>query len=170
MNYPVRKLLRLRNHDYSSESIYYVTICAEGRQYLFGYKQYDEIIYSPIGLVVRESWERIASIYEGILLDEFIVMPNHIHGIIVYENSEKDEKIKPLDRVIRNFKSFTTHEYYKDISRPTPNLWERGYYERIIRYNELDSIRDYIRNNIPNWENDRFFTLEMNYRASLHSE
>jgi REP element-mobilizing transposase RayT len=162
-----RKNIRLGSHDYSSEDCYYITICTEGRQYLFGHKEGDEITLTPIGKIVQDSWQKISQLYPYIAVDEFCVMPTHLHGILIYNKVENSEDVKPLESVIRNFKSFTTHEYYKDKRRLTPNLWRRGYYEHIVRWNELDIIREYILNNTVNWENSRFYELQQQYLQSL---
>lgn len=163
-----RKNIRIADHDYSSEDCYYITICTEGRQYLFGHKEGDDIALTPIGKIVQESWQKIGQMNKYITVDEFYIMPTHLHGILIYSKAESSETIKPLGTVIRNFKSFTTHEYYKDKLRITPNLWRRGYYEHIVRWKELDIIREYIMHNTINWENSRFYELQQQYLQSLN--
>lgn len=157
-----RKTNRLPGRNYASEGFYFITICTEGRVYLLGSKEDDAICLSKTGKQVFQSWQKIGSMYQGIVLDVFAVMPNHIHGIIVCCPSDTDSST-PLSKIIRDFKSFTTHEYYKDKSRLTGNLWQRGYYERVVRYKELDGIREYIVKNPADWENDEFFEREKAY-------
>ena len=144
--------------------MYFITICAEGRVNLFGSKEAECIRLSEIGRLVEDCWVKITEMNDFVSMDSYVVMPNHIHGILVY--NKKDDSA-PLGHVIRNFKSYTTHEYYKDKFRLTGNLWQRGYYEHVIRHGELDRIRGYIRTNPANWEHDRFYEMERMYLQSL---
>ena len=164
MDYRRRKNMRLSAHEYASEGMYYVTICTEGRVCTLGRKEGRNIRLSDIGKTALESWQKLAELHGYLSLDSFVLMPNHIHGIIIYHACDD---AKTLGQIIRDFKSFTTHEYYKDKFRITGNLWQRGYYDRIIRCGELDDIRAYINTNPENWEHDPFFVLETEYLHSL---
>jgi len=163
----VRKPIRIDRHDYTSEGIYFITICTEGRQYLLAEKIEDQIRFTPIGKLAKESWEKIALPYEGISLSDFVIMPNHIHGIIIFNQAQTEGKIASLFDIIRNYKSYTTHEYYKDKVRSTGNLWQRGYFERVVRYAEMDKVREYIFKNPADWEYDEFYKVESLYKQSM---
>jgi putative transposase len=161
-----RKKTRLNNHDYSGEDSYFITVCTTGRQCLLGYLE-GEIFYpSEIGKVASQALTRIGEAYENVVMDSFVVMPNHVHCIIVFRQQDEEQRI-PLDRIMRNFKSFTTNRYFLDSHRLTPNLWQRGYYEHVIRHDEVNQIRRYIDTNLLEWVNDRFYTLENEYLKSI---
>jgi putative transposase len=82
-----RKQLRLTDWDYSSEGVYFVTICCLGRQSYFGSISNNEIILSEIGLIASQFWSEITDHFPHVKLDEFIVMPNHIHGLLILDYS-----------------------------------------------------------------------------------
>ena len=77
-----RRSIRLPGYDYSQPGAYFVTICTRGRECVLGEVRSGEMVYSPVGLVVVEEWTRSASIRREIALDTFVVMPNHLHGIV----------------------------------------------------------------------------------------
>jgi REP element-mobilizing transposase RayT len=107
---------------------------------------------SPAGLMIRQTWIEIPSFYEGVSIDEFIVMPDHFHGIVVIQDQISTCQYSLCD-VVQRFKSLTTHRYIEGVHhqhwQPFPGrLWHRNYYERIIRDTRaLDAIRKYIRDN-----------------------
>lgn len=157
-----RRSIRLNEYDYSSPGAYFVTICTYNRKCVFGEVRDERVILSAVGNKAKAFFGRIPEHFENITLDEFVVMPNHLHGIIVIQvgvqNFEPLQRHnvfqhivpKSLGSVIRTYKSVVTrwcringHRYFK---------WQRNYFEHIIRdENDLNKIRDYIRNNPLEW-------------------
>jgi len=109
------------------------------------------------GLMVADQWQGIVERFPGVELDEYVIMPNHLHGIVMLSSGIS------LSRVIRAFKSITTHEYISGVKqngwREFPGrLWQRNYWNRVIRSEcELALIREYIRNNPLKWELDKLY-------------
>jgi putative transposase len=154
----------MRGYDYKSDGIYYVTICTEDRQMLFGDVKNRVMILSAVGEMIQKAWEHIPKYDLRISLDEFIVMPDHVHGIIVLEsglspNCGQGQCPAPtvsLSSIVGRFKSWTTNAYTAGVKQHNwpslrRRLWQRNYYERIIRSEkELHNVREYIRNNPKN--------------------
>jgi REP element-mobilizing transposase RayT len=168
----LRRSIRLKDFDYSQPGGYVVTICAHGGRCLFGEIADGEMQLSAAGSMVRSAWECLPNRFAFIRLDEFVVMPNHLHGIIVLtgESSRSDElaegehKVRPygtlagtVSRIVQAFKSMTTHEYAIGVNhgRWAPfsgRLWQRSYYEHIIRNeDDLQRVRRYINENPVRW-------------------
>jgi putative transposase len=171
-----RKSMRLINYDYSQAGAYFVSLCTQNRICIFGEINKGQMILNDIGKMIQFQWERLPSRSPSIEMDEFIVMPNHLHGIIflndpgaVEEDShsgimnasdEGSEKCS-LGIVIGTFKSITTNEYIDRVNKKSwapfdKRLWQRDFYDHIIRNSkELDAIRKYIALNPLRWELDR---------------
>ena len=148
--------IRLADFDYSSAGFYFVTICVQGRECLLGEIADGEVVLNEAGRMVEDTWLELSVQYPGIALDEHVVMPNHFHGIIVLQSPA----VLSLPDVVHRFKSLTTTRYRYGVNNdnwpPFPGkLWQRNYYERIIRNeNELHQIRQYIHDNPAQWESD----------------
>jgi len=160
-----RRSIRLRGYDYSSTGQYFVTICANGHLPLFDSDNARSIINS--------AWHALPIRFPHTHLDEFVIMPNHVHGIIVIDR-RGELHVRPdrsavgqsgtppnsLSRIIQAFKSITTQQYTHAVKEALVEpfdrrLWQRNYYERIIRNeDELDRVQKYIRDNTLNWESD----------------
>jgi REP element-mobilizing transposase RayT len=176
-----RHSLRLQEYDYTREGAYFVTVCLKDRTCLFGDILDGKMILNDAGLTVEKCWNDIPAHFPHIELDEFVVMPNHVHGIIVincrgesrirpgdcHEPNSGDHKDRPygttagsVGRIIQAFKSRITHEYVMGVrqQRWTPfngKLWQRNYYEHIIRDDaSLNLIRQYIMENPLRWAED----------------
>lgn len=195
-----RKSIRLPGYDYSFPGAYFITITTFQRQNLFGLVNQGSMVLNLAGEIVRREWKRSAEIRKEIFLDEFVVMPNHIHAIVwILESdvdrglqSERQEEVLILDfnlpknrlieklpisptayvemtdtsiatgprkksvgALIAGFKSACTVRVNQLDQRTGRKLWQRNYYERIIRdQNELDNIRQYILENPINWDAD----------------
>ncbi len=146
-----RKIIRLQKYDYSQPGYYFVTICVHDRVCCFGNIVGGEMVLNDYGKIVKESWLDLPKHYSNCRLDEFIVMPNHVHGIVVVEPVGNGLKPFPtkthgLFEIIRGFKTFS--------SRNINNLkqiifsWQKSFYDHVIRKDEsLDKIREYIQNN-----------------------
>jgi len=161
-----RRSIRLRGYDYTQAGAYFVTICSHGRECLFGEILEGEMELNQYGKVIAASWEKVNREYPGLKLDRWVVMPNHLHGIIaINDRTPGGSRTAPttdmrgpktLGRLLGAFKTVSTKQI--NILRGTPGvpLWQCNYYERIIRdEDELDRIRSYIEDNPRMWEMDR---------------
>lgn len=168
-----RRSIRLQNYDYSQEGMYFITICTYQKQCIFGEIFKGTMILNQIGNLVEREWLKSVSIREEIELDEWVVMPNHIHGIVIihHNNNLNDEKKnitgainepkkrirkpKSLSSFIAGFKASVTKEIKKLCRDEKPLVWQRNYYETVIRNEQqLNQIREYIRYNPLRWNND----------------
>jgi putative transposase len=165
---------RYRGYDYSLPGRYFITICTKNKIHYFGNIEKGNMILSETGLIARDSWMAIPSHFPNTLLDEFIIMPDHIHGIIIIKRAVESPnlgvstesisrtnmsvmktgnpywKSKSIGSIINQYKRICT------IITKTKGLdliWQTLYYDRIIRNsNEFQRIKKYIRNNPVVWE------------------
>jgi REP element-mobilizing transposase RayT len=157
-----RRSIRLKGYDYSKAGAYFITICTHCKECLFG-----EIIdgatkLNAYGEIVEKCWCELPNHYENICLDEFVVMPNHIHGIIVITYNVGAIHELPLQRrnmllpkIIGQFKMQSAKQINQLRHTHGQPVWQRNYYEHIIRNeDELNHIREYILNNPSKWEFD----------------
>jgi putative transposase len=143
---PRRKNVRLKCYDYSLPGAYFITICTKNKT--------PTISSGKIRSIIENVWYNLPNHYQNISLDEFVIMPNHIHGLIIIKG-KTDTK---LSEIIRAFKSFSTREINKMSGAPGQSFWQRNYYEHIIRNEkELLEIRQYIRNNPLQWQKDEYY-------------
>jgi len=206
-----RRSIRLKGYDYAEAGAYFVTIGAQNRECLFGAIVDGEMRVNDAGKMVERWWEELPHKFPSVELDEFVVMPNHFHGIVGITDTSvgadlrvcpdpqgartaQDARVTaqgarvtvrgadvtaqgarvtaqgahpgaPLRRlamgeIVQWFKTMTTNEYIRGVKQngwtPFPGkLWQRNYYEHIIRNeNDLNRIREYIFNNPANWAND----------------
>lgn len=156
--YKQRHSIRLKNYDYSQSGLYFITICTQNRKCLFG-----EIVGatrgSPTNMVLNETGKIIENVWQSlpnhhsVELDTFQIMPNHVH-FILYIISGGSRPAPTLGTVIGLFKSECTKQIH--IGSPKIHVWQRNYYEHIIRTeNDLNKIRAYITNNPSMWDRDR---------------
>ena len=180
-----RRSIRLKDYDYSQAGAYYVTINVQNRECLFGKNVNYEMELNDAGMMIEEQWNALLERFPGLKLDVYQIMPNHFHGVVVVgavfmvaldtnisENkadtrlgvdtrSGADTRPAPtLGDIIGAFKSITTHEYIlgvdnKNWPRFYKRLWQRNYYEHIVRDEaDLERIRDYIQSNPADWDED----------------
>ena len=149
-----RRSLRLKGYDYTNPGYYYVTINVQDQIHLFGEIENKKIHYNEFGRIVRKTWLWLERQYSYIELDEWILMPDHLHGIIAYKSNWSGRSqiistvIKPLGRLIGAFKTVSTKKI--NIVRNTTGcrIWQRDFYDHIIRNeDDLERIRWYIKNN-----------------------
>ena len=163
-NQTSRRPLRLKEYDYSQAGAYFVTVCAKHRKILFGNIVGHGMRLNPFGLVVKECWRDLPRHYHFLELDAFVVMPNHIHGILVItENPNVGAGLKPaptdkhhaLPEVVRALKTFSARRINEIRKTPGTPIWQRNYYEHVIR-NEIDleDTREYTQNNPLKWLED----------------
>ncbi len=175
-----RRTLRLKGYDYTQPGAYFVTICTYRRQPLFGEVADDGVMHlHPFGQVVREVWFETARVRPYVVLheEEFVVMPNHVHGIIwivevdgqpavvgatrrvapTEDGRARGPKPGSLGAIIGQFKSLVTKRINALRGTPGAPVWQRNYYEHIIRTEQaLDAIRRYIAVNPQRWHLDRY--------------
>jgi putative transposase len=156
-----RRSIRLKGYDYSQAGGYFVTICTRNRECLFGEIVDGNIRLNDLGRGVAKCWQWLAEQYPYIQLDEWIVMPNHFHGILLIMNELRGgsrtapTKQKPLGRLIGAFKTVSTKQINEYRDTPYAPLWQRNYYEHVIRNEtDLEEIRAYIENNPAKWLED----------------
>jgi putative transposase len=175
-----RRSIRLSGWDYASAGAYFVTICTHERLCLFGEVVDGQMRLNPWGEIVQEEWFRSADIRREIVLhrDEFVVMPNHVHGIIWitdhggrgdpsgrpyagrphtgrYDDRPRGPASGSIGAIIAQYKSIVTKRINALRNAPGVPVWQRNYYEHIIRdERELGRIREYILNNPARWEID----------------
>jgi putative transposase len=146
-----RKSLRLPHYDYATPGAYFLTICVADRACLLGSVTDGKVVLSRGGRIVEETWRTLPSHYPHIELDEFVVMPNHMHGLLVI----REDGSHPLPELVRAFKSFSAREINKAPTGSRRPLWQRGYHEHVVRgEKDLNAIRGYIQNNPLQWEMD----------------
>ena len=148
-----RKSTRLKGFDYSSNGVYFITICTANMECILssikivgeGLRALPKIKLTEIGEEVKNSVEYSNSKYENINIEKYVIMPNHIHLLIAINNHRGGRGDPPLQDVIRDIKSYTTHKYGS-------TLWQRSYYDHIIR-NEEDYLHhlQYIEENPKKW-------------------
>jgi putative transposase len=149
-----RRSIRLNGYDYSTSGAYFITICTPEKEHLFGDIVNETIELNTLGDLARSHWQQLSQHHPNIIIDESIVMPNHLHGIIILESS-LDYK-KSISEVIRGFKTFSAKVINKKRGLCGVPVWQRNYYDRIIRNElELDRVRQYIINNPRNWDADK---------------
>ena len=158
-----RRATRLPGYDYSQQGAYFVTICAHNRECLFGDVGDGEIKLNNLGQLVYEEWLYTENIRPEVHLDGFVVMPNHLHGIIVILETGLNANQNPivLGDMLGAFKSISTNKYIEGVRQKgwkpfQKRFWQRDYYEHIIRNERaLNAIRAYIMNNPANWQDDK---------------
>ena len=180
-----RRSIRLKGYDYSQPGWYFITIVVQNRQMLFGDVVNGEMVLNNAGRIADQCWREIPKHYPNVQLDEYVIMPNHVHGIIGIIMDDKNAGAKNFTNVgVQNFEPLRfesmhrENKYQKIIPRSIGSIirgfkigvtkwfrqnteiytvWQRNYWDHIIRNEiELNRIRDYIINNPKNWNKDRY--------------
>ena len=172
-----RRSTRLPGYDYSQDGWYFITICTQSRKYMFGEIIEDRMRLYSAGVMAKTWWLKVTNKFPLIQTDEYVVMPNHFHGIInivgaapsgrpIPGNTNnklgQPHRVAPtVGDVVNWFKTMTTNQYIRGVRQngwpPFPDrLWQRNYYEHIIRNeDELNRFRRYIADNPCNWQTDK---------------
>ena len=185
-----RRSIRLPGYDYAQPGAYFITICTVGKRCLFGSANDGRVDLTDCGAIIEECWLAIPRHFPLVQLDEHVVMPNHLHGVILISHERVDpcrgeafahqtddyrqageqmlRPYTPTDRpsgtspnslgaIIQNFKSVTARKINKTESAHSGSVWQRNYYEHVIRdERSLDEIREYIAGNPWNWSRDEY--------------
>ena len=153
-----RRRLRLRDYDYGQPGAYFITICSHHRTCLFGAIGVEGLELNSFGRLVAETWREQVEATPGSSTDEWIVMPNHFHAIVLIEEEEGGSRAaptRPLGTIVNAFKTVSAKRINQTRNTPGRPVWQRNYFEHIVRTDgELDRIRDYIRQNPAKWEID----------------
>jgi putative transposase len=171
-----RHSIRLPNYDYSQPGYYFVTLCAHERECLFGDIENNNLVLNEIGMLVKKNWSDLPVHFPAIELDQMVIMPNHLHGIIIIRDGCRGGVFPPimivpprrgavvappgcgktLGQMVAWFKYESTKEINRIVSgNPEMKIWQRNYYDRIIRdEEELNRIRNYVATNPETWEGD----------------
>ena len=164
-----RRSIRLQNYDYSQAGVYFVTVCTRNKECSLGEIIDSQVHLNELGRKVRECWLQIPYHFPNVQLDAFVIMPNHVHGIVVINVGA--QHAVPLQRpelaafgksvpaslpvIVRSFKSAVAKRLNESLGIRGHQLWQRNYYEHIVRKGgDLDKIRRYILENPAKWEED----------------
>jgi REP element-mobilizing transposase RayT len=180
---------RLRDWDYGSPGLYFITICTHDRKNFFGEIKNGEMFLNENGTIADNCWSEIVEHFKNVDLGEFVIMPNHVHGIVIInENAEtgyavekgytlslqsnssthfrfRNQGKNTISAMVGSFKSAVTklaNRRHKSCLISTPEIfgWQTRFYDHIIRTkDEYILISKYIINNIANWKEDKFYTL-----------
>jgi REP element-mobilizing transposase RayT len=172
-----RRSIRLPGYDYASSGVYFVTICAHQKEQLFGAIAGDTVTLNPLGQIVDACWYAIPEHFPHAELDAFVVMPNHVHGILaIYDTPthgakhasplptlEFDHRPHGMQRgslsaIVASFKSAATRRINSLCETPGVRVWQRNYYEHIIRNDAAwNKLRQYIMSNPARWRDDEYY-------------
>jgi len=174
-----RHSIRLKGFDYSSPGVYEITICVNNRMCIFGEIERDKMVLGRLGLLVQEQWRRIPDHWIFTRILEYCVMPNHLHGIIVIKDNKEgitgtlkcsptgENQVEEFGKstrcsipmIIKAFKAGVTRQVGVSPMREIyDKIWQRGYYEHIIRdKRELQAKIKYIKDNPRNWDKDPYY-------------
>lgn len=184
---PKRRTVRLYGYDYSQEGLYFVTVCCQDKICRFGKVENGEMVLNRMGEIAYNEWFKTAELRPNIRLDEFIIMPNHIHGIIEITDNVGANCIRPnnentdntgvcntplqennnilrspsqtIGAIIRGYKSAVTKQINNICKTENVQIWQRNDYGHIIRNTEShQKITDYILTNPLNWVNDKYYS------------
>lgn len=181
-----RKSIRLKGYDYAQEGLYFITICCQDRVHLFGEIMNGNMILNECGGIADKYWMEIPEHFPNVELHEYIIMPNHVHGIIeikfksnvpsvipsvatvasvgannhsplrTLQRSLPRSPSKTIGSIVRGFKIGVTKWIRQNTN--VYDVWQRNYYDNIIRDEQsYQRISDYIRNNPKNWKEDKFY-------------
>jgi len=152
---PQRKSPRLPDYDYSKAGGYFITICTYEKQHHFGDIKDAEMILSDIGQLAHDRWVMIPEFFPSVKLSDFVVMPNHVHGILFL--NDDTEKQPTLGKIIANYKASITRLARREHDF-TLQIWQSRYHDHIIRnLADLNRIRDYVQHNPARWQADTFY-------------
>lgn len=160
-----KKANRLNNYDYSQAGYYFVTICTKERINYFGEIEKETMQSNNMGLIAKQCWQVIPEHFPNTALDEFVVMPNHIHGIVIIHHQpvgnadlrslRNDRSKMGLSKIIHGFKSTVTRIVHQSTENH-PFAWQKSFHDHIVRNDEaLHRIRAYIQHNPLKWALDK---------------
>jgi putative transposase len=164
-----RRSIRLKEYDYAQPGAYFITIVTQGRKFLFGEIANQEMRSNDYGRVADEGWHAIPEHFRNVELGAYVIMPNHVHGIVLINDRNDDAGTGTIYRarteqfqkpvvgsiptIVRTFKAAVTRRLGREFNMT--NIWQRNYYEHVIRdEKEWDRIHRYIESNPSKWAED----------------
>ncbi|WP_244298101.1 REP-associated tyrosine transposase [Actinobacillus vicugnae] len=151
-----RKRLRLSFYDYAQYGCYFVTICTKDRKPIFGEIKEGKMVLNHFGYLMEKSLFSVLSENKNSEIPDYVIMPNHLHFIWF---NQDNESLSNIVKKIKGRMAAFYREYYKENNEPYFPLWQRGFYEHIIRNDkDYERISEYIENNPIQWELDRFYS------------
>ena len=172
-----RRSIRLPDYDYMTPGAYFITVCAQNSQCLLGEAVDGRLRLNEAGRMIQTVWDELPLHYPNVEIDTFVVMPNHVHGIIVLTDgpvgaaprgrpdgigqAQGPAPTLSLPDVMHRFKTMTTKRYTDGVKQSkwppfAKHLWQRGYFEHVIRRTDkMNRIREYILQNPLRWKFDR---------------
>jgi putative transposase len=171
---PRRRSSRLPAFDYSQAASYFLTICVQDNRPLFGRVFNGEMALDAFGKIADSCWREIPNHFAGIKLGRHVIMPNHMHGIIVLHGRVRSVatdalsntrafgtlEAKSIPAVVRSYKSAVTKLVRKTTGNAHLRLWQRNYYEHVIRdEDDFRATSEYIRLNPARWKFDENFVI-----------
>jgi len=175
IKYTRKKSIRLQNYDYAQNGLYFLTICTKNSQHLFGTVSNGKMRLNGAGEMIDSIWSKIPLFYDGFVLHDFVVMPNHFHAIIeiVLTHEQRTttgglslQKQLTIPEIIHRFKTLTTRKYIDGVYRNDwegfhGKLWQRSYHEHIIRDDKsYEMIVEYVKNNPLRWVDDCYYGMK----------
>ena len=161
---PKRKATRIPGFDYSEGGIYFVTICTHQKRHILGSVTGENVRLNELGRIAEDAWLDLEIHYPSILLDEFIIMPNHSHGIVILhperwwtsctltDDSIEEQEYPSLSEIVRAFKSYSAKRINQLRGTTGEPVWQRSFYDHVVRNEKsLEEIRRYIRKNPVRW-------------------
>jgi putative transposase len=181
-----RRSIRLREYDYREAGAYFVTVCTANRECFFGEIVDEAMQLNRLGEIVEDEWHRTAILRPHVSLDAFVVMPNHVHGIICFDAQEEGKaRLAPttagfghpiagsLPSILGAFKSASTKRINEARGTRRAPLWQRNYFDHVIRNEqELRCVREYIAANPLRWfedANNPNYSLDGQQRAEFET-
>jgi len=168
--FPARRAMRLQGYDYRQAGAYFITVCAFRQACRFGEIRNGQAALNELGKTVQRCWLRIPELRANVELDAHVVMPNHLHGILVIRDDPASEVrsmhaealpgLLPdsLGAIVGQFKRAVTVESRAFTRAPAQPIWKRNYYDHVIRSEEsLNRIRRYIHENPARWHEDSLY-------------
>ena len=162
MDLPKRKPTRLKGYDYSQNGTYFITICTNDRKCILGHIVGQglapaEIVLSHYGKIAKEQLLDLENRYKTIKINKYVIMPNHIHIIVIIENTAVASPCPTISDVICSFKSLTTRICNKSNNKPQ-KIFQSSFHDHIIRgEKDYQKIWEYIDTNVLRWEKDCFY-------------
>jgi REP element-mobilizing transposase RayT len=162
-----RRSIRLKNYDYGRAGAYFITICIQGRQCILGTVVNGTVELNEYGSIIEQVWQGIPNHYPLANLDAAIAMPNHFHGILlildkpINSNPQNHANVSRINRpklgqIVAYFKYQSTKLINALRNTPGEKVWQRNYYEHVIRHEDsLKRLREYIMNNPKRWQEDQ---------------
>ncbi len=160
-----RNTLRHANHSYTQPGAYFITICAHKGIPVFGCIVDERMELNPLGRIAHRAWLDLPNRHTHIKVDPFVIMPNHVHALIwiqaeITEGSTAREYGNPvagsISMLVTAYKGAVTKKANNANEMPGPSLWQRNFYDRIVRSErELANVQEYIRTNPVRWQKDQ---------------